>query len=131
MVVVGVLGNEQMRVVRGWWTLNCSLLQCLLVLEDFGVLWEALVKQKADSVCLLDRWDWCKMECKRFFVRLSKRLAVERYGLLNLLRARLHQVDELMDQRLDRFDEIVLMTRNINGLWDEVAQGSPCSSNDI
>lgn len=75
------------------------------VRDQVRVRWALLVDRKRCFPGLLNVWDWCKGECRWLFLSITKRKSAGRFGLLNVLQARLTLMYALVNQEFDKFKD--------------------------
>lgn len=85
LVVVRVGVRSQVQVGSGWWKLNCRLFCSPRFCAQFREWWVGIVARRSTFCSILGWWEWCKVECRRFFGVVVKREAAGRFGLLRLL----------------------------------------------
>lgn len=86
LVLVQVRVEGCVSAQRGLWKLNVLLLEDERMAEQFCVMYVRCVRAKTRFQNVLKWWDWFKIQCKNFFIRLGVRRRNEqrqKYFLLN------------------------------------------------
>lgn len=74
---------------KGTWKLNVRILSRNEVKDNFKMLWQFLKGEKNKFSDIIKWWNYCNEKCKVFFVKMSKKISAERYGLINLMQYKL------------------------------------------
>ena len=108
---------------RGYWKLNCSILKQDVVIENFSERWEWLKSKKSKFNNILEWWNFVKAELKLFFIKSSKNISQEKYGLLNLLRFQLKDVITKYTSNPDDYQTMTMLKTKINAIQDNICEG--------
>ena len=122
-MVLVKLNVKNMKVGKGFWRLNTKILDFEETKENFSVLWSHIVRKKDSFDSILLWWEFAKEECKRFFIRMSKRMSQEKYGLLNLLQERLKQLYARANAGGFDYEEIRLIKDRVNEIQNDICEG--------
>ena len=114
---------DNLRTGKGYWKLNSSILEYQGIEEDFKEFWCFMKSKKCNFRNILDWWEFAKKECKSFFMKLSKRISNEKYGLLNLLQNRLRKIYEQSYAFNIEFHKIKLLKERINEIQNQLCEG--------
>ena len=122
MVIISV-NLLKTKTGKGMWKLNVSILNRNDVKENFIVLWQFLKGQQKKFNDMLTWWIYCKEKLKAFFVKMSKKILAEKYGLMNLLQCRLKELYQKANVGIIDFDVINSLKNKIEKMQNEVCEG--------
>ena len=108
---------------KGYWKLNCSILDHDIIENNFGTYWECIQKKKHNFDNILEWWKFAKSELKNFFIRCSKQINKEKYGLLNLLNYELRNEMEKMALNPGNLENINKIKLRINDIQNDICEG--------
>ena len=86
-------------------------------------MWSHVIARKSSFENLILWWDYAKDECKKFFIRMSKMISQEKYGLLNLLQERLKQLYVRANAGEFDYEQIQAIKDRVNEIQTEICEG--------
>ena len=124
MVLTSFLIDNRCKVGRGYWMLNISLLERDDFMERFQNLWTILKREKINYPNVMHWWESnVKPKIKKFFIKLSRQVSEEKYGLIGLLQSRLETLTSKDTRSSSDFDEMKLIKNRIKSIKDEICEG--------
>ena len=108
---------------KGYWKLNCNTLEHDIVENNFGMFWEFIQRKKGNFDNIVCWWKFAKCELKNFFIKCSKQISKEKYGLLELLNYQLRNEMEKVALNPGNLENITNIKSRINDIQDDICEG--------
>ena len=123
-VVFEVNINPNMKVWKGIWKMNVSLLQDPEVVENFKTFWAEVRKSKSSYLHFEDWWESAKLKIKSFFIKAGKENNRYRFGLLNYFERCLKiALEKASVNSVINYTEIEELRSKINSIKSEISEG--------
>ena len=114
--------NGNVSIGKGYWKLNCKILSNSLVYDNFANFWNT-VRLRYNEMSVWSWWKFAKEQVRQYFMKASRIINQEKFGLLDLLKSVLRNKYCSHSVMCNKFEEITLLKDRIKVLEDEICEG--------